>query len=193
MSITNKTRFEVFKKCNFTCQYCGRRTPEIILEVDHIIPKSKGGTDDVDNLTASCFECNRGKTGTLLDSILKDKDLHTETILLAEKEMQLAEYNRVKENIRERENNEISILREHFSDQFSLSGYAEKDFDKITSIIRKALKVFSYIDVMDMIDYAIDRTREDTRGEYHNVAASKYLAGVLLNKIKEKGVQSKED
>ena len=186
MTITNKQRFEVFKKYNFTCQYCGRRTPEVILEIDHIIPKSRCGTDDIDNLTASCFECNRGKSGTMLDHVLREKDVHSETLLLAEREMQLAEYNYVREKIREREDEEITILREHFSNQFEYPFYSERDFDRITSIVRDALKVISYVDIMDLIDYSVERTSEDTRGEWHNTAASKYLMGVLRNKIEEK-------
>jgi hypothetical protein len=186
MSISNKIRFEIFKKYNFTCQYCGRSTPEIILEVDHIIPKSKGGTDDIDNLIASCFECNSGKGGNLLDTILKEKDIHSETLLLAEKEMQLAEYNHIREKIRQREDKEILALNDHFSNQFNYPGYAEKDFSEIISLVRSALKVMSYVDIMDLIDYSIERTASDTRGEYHNTAAAKYLAGVLRNKIKEK-------
>jgi len=186
MTISNKRRFEVFKKHNFTCQYCGRRTPEVILEIDHIIPKSRGGTDDIDNLTVSCFECNRGKSGTLLNKVLKDKDIHSETLLLAEREMQLAEYNYVREKIRNREDQEITSLREHFCNQFSYPGYAEREFDQITTIIRSALKVISYVDIMDLIDYSIQRTSQDSRGDYHNTAAAKYLVGILKNKIKEK-------
>jgi len=186
MTISNKQRFEVFKKYNFTCQYCGRRTPEVILEIDHIIPKSRGGTDNIDNLTVSCFECNRGKSGTLLNNILKDKEIHSETLLLAEREMQLAEYNYVREKIRNREDQEITFLREHFCNQFSYPGYAEREFDQITTIIRYALKVISYVDIMDLIDYSIQRTSQDSRGDYHNTAAAKYLVGILKNKIKEK-------
>lgn len=186
MGISNKQRFEVFKKYNFTCQYCGRRTPEVILEVDHIIPKAKGGTDEIENLITSCFECNRGKGDSLLDTILKDKDIHAETLLLAEREMQLAEYNHVREMIRKREDEEIEILKNHFSSQFNYPGYADEDFDKIKVTIRDALKVISYVDIMDLTDYAIERTAGDTRGEYHNTAASKYLVGILRNKIKEK-------
>ncbi|MDD5703209.1 MAG: HNH endonuclease [Dehalococcoidales bacterium] len=191
--INNKQRFEVFKKYNFTCQYCGRRTPEAILEIDHIIPKSKGGTDDIENLTASCFECNRGKSGTLLDTILKDKDIHSETLLLAERELQLAEYNYIRKKIREREDHEISSLREHFSTQFDYPGYAEREFDKIINIVRDALKFISYVDIMDLIDYSVERTAEDTRGEWHNTAASKYLMGILRNKIKERKSTATED
>ena len=40
--ISKALRFEVFKRDSFTCQYCGRSAPEVVLEVDHIVPVSKG-------------------------------------------------------------------------------------------------------------------------------------------------------
>lgn len=49
----------VFKRDNYTCQYCGKRGGK--LEVDHIIPISKGGTNDIENLATSCRKCNRQK------------------------------------------------------------------------------------------------------------------------------------
>ena len=60
-NVSNKTRFEVFKRDNFTCQYCGKSAPEVVLNVDHIEPVSKGGSNDISNLITSCFECNNGK------------------------------------------------------------------------------------------------------------------------------------
>ena len=61
-------RFKVLKRDGFRCQYCGRSAKDgAVLEVDHIIPKSKGGTNDMDNLITACRECNRGKRDKLLD------------------------------------------------------------------------------------------------------------------------------
>ena len=59
--ISKKLRFEVFKRDSFTCQYCGRKAPDVILEVDHIKPVAEGGKNDILNLITSCQECNRGK------------------------------------------------------------------------------------------------------------------------------------
>jgi len=184
MPITKKIRFEVFKRDNFTCRYCGRKTPEVILEVDHIIPVSKGGTDDFENLITACFECNRGKGGELLTNVLLEKDIHDETVLLAEREMQLAEYNYIRKRIREREDREIEELKAYFSENFNYPGYAEQSFQKIVPTIRECLKYISYVDIMDFIDLAIERTSDDTRGMYHNDAAAKYLVGILRNKIR---------
>ena len=67
--ITKKTRFEVFKRDSFKCQYCGKTPPEVTLEVDHIKPKSKKGSDDLNNLITACFNCNRGKSNIELKQI----------------------------------------------------------------------------------------------------------------------------
>ena len=45
---------------NYTCQYCGKKSPPD-LEVDHIVPRSRGGSDRPDNLIASCHVCNQTK------------------------------------------------------------------------------------------------------------------------------------
>ncbi len=191
MSVSLKIRFKVFQRDNFTCQYCGRKTPEVILEIEHVIPISKGGTDEEDNLTTSCFECNRGKGRNLLDTILKDKDVHDETILLAEKEFQLAEYNYIKNKIRDRENKEIGELKNHFVNQFKENerGYALSEFPH--SIVRQCLKTISYIDIFELIDTAIAITSRDTKGDLHTVAAAKYLTAILRNKIRGNNDSSK--
>ena len=49
-SISKKLRFEVFKRDNFTCQYCGRMAPDVVLEVDHINPVANGGKNDILNI-----------------------------------------------------------------------------------------------------------------------------------------------
>ena len=56
------TRRAVFARDGWTCQYCGARSN---LTVDHVIPRSKGGSSEWDNIVASCAPCNRRK-GDLL-------------------------------------------------------------------------------------------------------------------------------
>lgn len=75
MSISKKTRFEVFKRDKFTCQYCGQSAPDVTLQVDHIQPKSKGGEDDLLNLVTSCHACNAGKSDRELsdDAVIKQR------------------------------------------------------------------------------------------------------------------------
>ena len=44
----------------------------------------------------------------------------------------------------------------------------------------------SYVDIFELIDIAVDTTSRDTKGNYHTVAASKYLSAILRNKLREK-------
>ena len=66
-ALSQKTRFEVFKRDRFTCQYCGRKAPDVVLQVDHIVPVAKGGKNDILNLVTSCVDCNSGKSDRKLD------------------------------------------------------------------------------------------------------------------------------
>ncbi|HZE06456.1 MAG TPA: HNH endonuclease [Solirubrobacteraceae bacterium] len=52
------TRRAVFARDDWTCQYCGARSN---LTVDHVVPRSKGGTSTWENIVASCAPCNRRK------------------------------------------------------------------------------------------------------------------------------------
>ena len=74
--LSKKLRFEVFKRDSFTCQYCGKSAPSIVLEVDHIKPVSKDGDNDITNLITSCVDCNRGKS---------DRELSDDAVVLKRK------------------------------------------------------------------------------------------------------------
>ena len=60
-TIPQTLRYKILNRDRNTCQSCGARAPEAQLEIDHIIPISKGGKTDEKNLTTKCKECNRGK------------------------------------------------------------------------------------------------------------------------------------
>lgn len=65
--VSKKTRFEVFKRDNFTCQYCGAKAPEVVLHCDHIQPVAEGGRSEIMNLVTACAACNGGKGARKLD------------------------------------------------------------------------------------------------------------------------------
>lgn len=64
MAVSKRTRYEVLKRDNHTCRYCGGTAPDAILTVDHVTPVALGGTDDPSNLVAACRDCNYGKSST---------------------------------------------------------------------------------------------------------------------------------
>ncbi len=59
------TRREIFRRDNYTCQYCGRRTP--VLTVDHVLPRHLGGEHTWTNVVTACPACNHRKGGRRLE------------------------------------------------------------------------------------------------------------------------------
>lgn len=55
------TRFNVFLRDRFTCQYCGHSFPTHDLTFDHVIPRSKGGPTTWENVVTACAPCNLRK------------------------------------------------------------------------------------------------------------------------------------
>jgi len=67
--MTPKLRAFIKSRDNFTCCTCGNSThvePNLLLEIDHIIPVSKGGQTVDDNLQTLCWKCNRAKSNKIL-------------------------------------------------------------------------------------------------------------------------------
>jgi 5-methylcytosine-specific restriction endonuclease McrA len=65
------TRRNVYARDNNTCQYCGKRFKTDKLNLDHVIPRSKGGKNTWENLVCSCHKCNAKKG----DKTLKEAGL----------------------------------------------------------------------------------------------------------------------
>lgn len=148
MSITKKIRFEVFKRDNFTCQYCGRKPPEVILEVDHIIPKSKNGSDDFSNLLTSCFDCNRGKSNTKINKICRD-DINYENEKIQLKKEQLIEYNKFLKKEENRINNDVDEINEYY---LSLVDYEYQLSNKSKLSYKHFLKYFSKYEIKEALE-----------------------------------------
>jgi 5-methylcytosine-specific restriction endonuclease McrA len=57
------SRYNIYARDKCTCQYCDSRYPRQELNLDHVIPRSRGGTSTWENVVCSCQECNRRKGG----------------------------------------------------------------------------------------------------------------------------------
>jgi len=60
-SVRKMTRLEIFKRDQYTCQYCGKVTRNLTL--DHVIPRYRGGQHTWENVVSACVPCNRRKAG----------------------------------------------------------------------------------------------------------------------------------
>lgn len=60
--MNKRLRFEILRRDNHACRYCGGTAPDVKLTVDHVVPVALGGEDVPENLVTACAGCNSGKT-----------------------------------------------------------------------------------------------------------------------------------
>ena len=65
MAVSKRLRYEILRRDNHACRYCGAAAPAVKLNVDHVIPQALGGSDKPDNLVTACADCNAGKTSSM--------------------------------------------------------------------------------------------------------------------------------
>lgn len=65
-------RFSILERDNFTCQYCGRKAPDVELHVDHYVPVAAGGSNDPSNLVTACADCNLGKSDLSVSPLMAE-------------------------------------------------------------------------------------------------------------------------
>ena len=68
-------KLRVLKRDRFTCTYCGVSGVDAELHIDHIIPVSKGGSNNLHNLTTACSQCNLKKSDKIIDNFSGKKQL----------------------------------------------------------------------------------------------------------------------
>lgn len=186
--LSKKTRFEVFKRDKFTCQYCGRMAPDVILEVDHLNPVAKGGDNDILNLITSCRDCNRGKGKNLLSQADVLKKSQKQLLDMAEKAEQaqmMVDWKTELLSVREREAKAIEKLI------ISLTGVEELyNFDR--QEIKKLLVRFPFHIVWESTEVAAVKyfNSEYVGTDYELPEIADMLGkigGICYNKLRQKG------
>lgn len=170
-AISTKTRFEVFKRDGFTCQYCGAHPPGVLLHVDHVVAVANGGLNAIDNLVTACEPCNLGKGARPLHVVpqsLADKAKETQ-----EREAQLLGYQEIFEARRQR------IERETWRVLQQLAGkpLADAPMDEYSSTQRFIERLGLY-SVLEAADIALAAPV----GSYKRF---RYFCGVCWNRIRE--------
>lgn len=138
-NLTKKVRFEVFKRDNFTCQYCGKSAPDVVLNADHIKPVAKGGTNELINLVTSCFDCNSGKKDRELSDNSEIKAQSKELKILAKKREQLEFLMQWRDELRDLDRKEAEYVISIINDELSIYGHKVTDqFEqKISKLVKK--------------------------------------------------------
>lgn len=148
--IKKTVRFEVFKRDNFTCQYCGGKAPDVVLHVDHINPVAGGGNNDIMNLVTSCEPCNLGKGARELDdnSVIAKQRAQLED--LNERREQLEMMLQWREGLASIDSDQIDA----FNDAFIAATNCHLN-DTGRAKVKTWLKRHSLSDLLDGLDSAI--------------------------------------
>lgn len=178
-TLSPKLRFDVFERDSFTCQYCGRRPPEVVLEIDHVIALANGGTDDKENLLTACVPCNRGK-GT--SEISSNRPELQERVAEAEaREAQVAALERFLRKRRSREAKLVKNLALAWDGLFEDAGSPDWTLSEAgirsLEMFVKRLPEEELFDAIEVIRRAIDRGMTHDR-------LFKYFCGVCWKKIR---------
>jgi len=182
MAISKKTRFEIFKRDGFACQYCGKKPPDTLLECDHIQPLFEGGSDDYSNLITSCFECNRGKSCLPLgvSDCERVQQLQLETIA------QLAAFNELLINADKARDRHVKWLSKKIASNLGWKRLAKDEENSLSRFARSL--------TYDRIVNASEKTATKKHGA-DPASAWRYFCGVCWGMIKDAkngGIDGKE-
>ena len=176
--ITKKMRFEIFKRDKFTCQYCGRMAPDVILEVDHIKPVSKGGKNEFINLVTSCRDCNRGKKDRELSDNSTVKVQQKQLLEIADRKEQLEMLLEWRQQLEALEIEYVTVIENVFSEK---TGFEINEHGR--NKLLKLLKEFEFQYVLEATEIAID-TYFDNTSQSSELAFSK-IGGICFNKKRQ--------
>lgn len=174
--ITKKTRFDVFKRDKFTCQYCGKTAPDVKLEIDHIKPVSKGGDNNILNLITSCYDCNRGKRDGSLNINESIKKEIKQLKVLQEQKEQLEMLLKWRDELNNINNKKYKIVYDAYmyatNEQYVLNDYGKKQ-------VKNLVDKHGVIAVLDAIDIVKEKKiRIDEDGKVNKTDASNLVNNV---------------
>ena len=153
--VSGSTRYNVLKRAKYRCELCGAHESQIALHVDHIVPRSKGGPDDLSNFQALCQTCNTNKRAEddtdfrgVLDSYRHREvgcifcELEAERII-SENELCLA----IKDAFPVTEHHTLVIPKRHVSDYFELYQPERNAIDQMQHEQRQSILGLSLIHI----------------------------------------------
>ncbi|MBB5035494.1 HNH endonuclease [Prosthecobacter vanneervenii] len=152
-NIPKSIRFEVLKRDKFTCQYCGKAAPDVILHIDHINPVANDGDNDITNLITSCEGCNLGKSDKLLSDDSALKKAKSQMDKLQERREQLEMMMEWQRGLKSLANTTVSELCTYWEDL--APGYQLNDNGK--NDIKKWVRTFSIPEITSAMDVAAEQ------------------------------------
>lgn len=185
----NAARFKILQRDGFTCQYCGRTPPSVVLHVDHVVSVAEGGGNEDENLVAACSDCNHGKfTGTLAaETIPRDyAAMATDAKVRTE---QLKAYQEHLQRLRAQVNQAIDFVGASFWGGNLTWSYERGTAER--SKVERFINLLGLADVEDAARIAFARLPGDGRNE--STRRFKYFCGVCWNTATRRGLRGTSD
>lgn len=169
--LSKSLRFEIFRRDGFTCRYCGRRPPEVVLEIDHVVPVAEGGTNEHLNLVTSCVDCNRGKAAKVLSDPVAQPDADIERLALAQDLAEIRSYQNVRCQLDEALEEAVLQLEELWYDSFD-GRYCPVEE------LRKWVRQYG----VEAVDYGITHSAWKRNELSNNRSRCSYVGAVIRNR-----------
>lgn len=188
-ALSKKVRFEVFKRDSFTCQYCGRSAPEVLLEVDHIMPVAKGGDNSLVNLITSCMECNRGKSARELsdDSAVKVQKKQLDELQKRKEIMEMMVQWR--QELTQIEEVEIDSIDDYIA---SITGYHLSNQGR--NVVRSVIKRFGFSEAYEAAGISfLKYYNPEWPSDWAFNNALRKIGGICYNRKKQRGQNAEQD
>lgn len=181
-AISKKVRFEVFKRDSFTCQYCGKSSPDVILEVDHISPVAGGGQNDIINLLTACRDCNSGKGARRLDDDSVLEKQRRQLIELNERREQLELMVEWRNGLMRIEDEAVASIVAVLNERMGSRSVSEYGL----TIVRKWLKKYSLPEILEAVDLSFTQYYRDDDGDATASKAFDYVTRIAYRKRLDK-------
>jgi len=142
--VPDSLRYRVLKKSKHRCELCGATKYDRPLDVDHIIPRSKGGKSDESNLQVLCSKCNRSKSNKDDTDFRETEFLDKEKgCLFCEKVKQVAKHNSVfaiQDNYPVTKGHHLIIPFRHTENYFSMTKIERDDAADLIRVLKNKLE-----------------------------------------------------
>lgn len=173
--IPKTMRFEVFKRDSFTCQYCGAKSPEVVLHCDHIKPVAEGGATELLNLVTACNTCNLGKGAIQLDDMSAIERQRRQIEELNERRLQLEMMLQWRDELAKHQVDEVEVVSNALGKR---SKYIPSDLGE--KKLRRWIKRYGLSEILASMDEVFDRHLTDDSQPTWNFAFNKIPAVASL-------------
>ena len=181
-AVKKSVRFATFERDDYKCRYCGKQPPAVTLVIDHIVPVSRGGTNNIDNLAVSCEDCNNGKGAVELETSCPSNTLGD-----AQCEREQIRDSQHLQNMVEARANARNALVSHMKEMF---GKEEILRDSIAFMVSISNQYGPSV-ALSWLDRAASKHATDAEGADIEVECMKYVGG-CARITRERGGKAKQ-